>query len=159
VMSLDNMLAVGGAAHGNIALLLFGLALSMPIIIFASGLIVALLHRLPWLLYVGAAILVYTAARLLLEDPLLRPHYPHTAIFTWAATLLMLVGVVGLAYWRNRRQSAAAPDAEREVAAPTPTAPADQPDPAPMEPKTLDSGRHSEQDVPRPDEGYARRAR
>lgn len=159
VMSLDNMLAVGGAAHGNIALLLFGLALSMPIIVFASGLIVALLHRLPWLLYVGAAILVYTAARLLLEDPLLRPHYPHTAVFTWGATLLMLVGVVGLAYWRNRKNAAGSPRAEQETTPPTLTVPAQLPDPAPVDPITLDSGQRGEPGTPRPAVPKWRRAR
>jgi len=114
VMSLDNMLAVGGAAHGNLGLLVFGLALSMPIIVFASGLIVAILRRLPWLLYVGAAILTYTATRLLLEDPLVRPLYPHTPAFAWAGTLLALAGVLGLAYWRNRGQVAVTPGAARE---------------------------------------------
>jgi YjbE family integral membrane protein len=106
VMSLDNMLAVGGTAHGNIALLLFGLALSMPIIIFASALIAAVLDRLPWLLYVGAAILTYTAARMLLEDPLVRPLYPYTPVLTWASILLAFTVVLSLARWRNRRDTA-----------------------------------------------------
>src|SRR4029079_4341779 len=55
IMSLDNILAVGGAAHGNLALLLFGLALSMPIIMFGSNLVALLMNRLPWLVYLGSA--------------------------------------------------------------------------------------------------------
>jgi YjbE family integral membrane protein len=124
VMSLDNMLAVGGVAHGNIALLLFGLALSMPIIVFASGLIARLLNRLPWLLYLGAAILAYTAVGMVLEDPLVRPLYPHTAAFAWAANLLAIAGVLGLAYWRNRREAAAPRSAERRGAPHAPALPA-----------------------------------
>lgn len=114
VMSLDNMLAVGGVAHGNLALLLFGLALSMPIIVFASGLIAAILDRLPWLLYLGSAILIYTAAGMLLEDPLVRPLYPHAAVVPWACTVLALAGVLGVAYWRNRRDSASLDGAEQD---------------------------------------------
>jgi YjbE family integral membrane protein len=131
IMSLDNMLAVGGAAHGNIALLLFGLALSMPIIVFASGLIAGILDRLPWLLYLGAAILAYTAAGMLLEDPLVRPLYPHTAAFSWAGSALAVAGVLGLAYWRNRRH-VAADCAEQKEAAHPPALPARQHDIGPL---------------------------
>ncbi|HEY8285979.1 MAG TPA: TerC family protein [Chloroflexota bacterium] len=148
VMSLDNMVAVGGAAHGNIGLLLFGLALSMPIIIFASGLIVALLHRLPWLLYVGAAILTYTAARLLLEDPLVRPLYPHLPAFNWASTLLLIAGVLGLAYWRNCRPIAGSRGADQEGMT---HLPARQPDSAPAVHATLELRLVGEHGAPRPD--------
>lgn len=113
VMSLDNMLAVGAVARGNLALLLLGLALSMPIIIFASGLIAGLLDRLPWLLYLGSAILAYTAARMVLEDPYVRPHYPHLAAATVAGTLLPIAAVLGPAYWRNRRPPEGPPGVEQ----------------------------------------------
>ncbi|MGA8941890.1 MAG: TerC family protein [Thermoactinomyces sp.] len=69
VMSLDNVLAVAGAAHGNVFLVLFGLALSIPIIMWGSSLIARLLNRLPWLVYVGAAILGFTGGQLIVEDP------------------------------------------------------------------------------------------
>ena len=70
VMSLDNMLAVGGAAHGSLLLLLFGLALSIPILLLGSGLVARLMNRLPWLVWLGAAILVWTAIGMILHDPL-----------------------------------------------------------------------------------------
>jgi YjbE family integral membrane protein len=105
VMSLDNMLAVGGVAHGNLVLLLFGLGFSIPILIFASGLIAHILNRLPWLLYIGSAILAYTAAGMLLEDPLVQPHLPDTAAFAWVGTLVLIGVALGAAHWRNRRQA------------------------------------------------------
>ena len=61
VMSLDNILAVGGAAHGDLYLLLFGLGLSLPILLFGSSIVARMMNRLPILVYIGAAILVITA--------------------------------------------------------------------------------------------------
>ncbi|HET7034548.1 MAG TPA: TerC family protein [Thermomicrobiaceae bacterium] len=74
VMSLDNMLAVGGAAHGSLLLLLFGLALSVPILLLGSGLVARLMNRLPWLVWLGAAILVWTAIGMILDDPLVEQY-------------------------------------------------------------------------------------
>lgn len=68
VMSLDNILAVGGAAHGSVELLLFGLLLSMPLLLFGSSLIARLMNRLPWLTLVGAMVLTVTAARMIVDD-------------------------------------------------------------------------------------------
>jgi YjbE family integral membrane protein len=69
VMSLDNILAVGGAAHGDIALLLFGLALSMPLITFGSGFVAWSLDRLPILIFVGAGVLAKVAGEMIGHDP------------------------------------------------------------------------------------------
>ena len=101
IMSLDNILAVGGAAHGNVPLLLVGLGLSIPLILFGSSLVAAVMNRLPWLVYGGAAILVYTAVEMLLDDPVLRPYYPHAAWFEWGTILVVMLGILGLGYWRN----------------------------------------------------------
>jgi YjbE family integral membrane protein len=69
VMSLDNVVAVAASAHGNVFLVLFGLALSIPIIMWGSGLVAKVMNRIPWLMYVGSAILGYTAGSLIVEDP------------------------------------------------------------------------------------------
>jgi YjbE family integral membrane protein len=115
VMSLDNILAVGGAAHGSVALLLFGLALSMPIILFGSGLVAALMNRLPWLVYVGAGVLVYTAAEMILEDPLLSPYLPHAAWFEWGMVALLVGGVLALGHWLGVRRGPAVGRSKYEV--------------------------------------------
>jgi YjbE family integral membrane protein len=104
VMSLDNILAVGGAAHGNLALLIFGLCLSMPIILFGSGLVATLMNRLPWLVYLGAAVLVYTGVEMILKDALVRPLYPHVAWFEVTVILLVVAATLGLAHWLNKRR-------------------------------------------------------
>ena len=70
-MSLENILGVGAAAHGNIALLLFGLGLSIPIVLFGSGLVVGLLDRFPQATWVGVLAILWTAADLIVSEPAL----------------------------------------------------------------------------------------
>lgn len=106
VMSLDNILAVGGASHGQIELLLFGLVLSMSLILFGSNLIAILMGRLPWLVYIGAAILVYTATEMVFSDPILDRFLPDATAVQWAIIALLIVATLGLAYWRNERHGA-----------------------------------------------------
>ena len=71
VMSLDNILAVGAASDGHIWLLVFGLLLSIPILLFGSSVVARVLTNYPFLVFVGAAILVWTAVEMLLEDPII----------------------------------------------------------------------------------------
>jgi|SRR6185437_497609 len=92
VMSLDNMLAIGGAAHGSIELLLFGLGLSMPFILLGSNYLARLLNRFPWLMIGGSGVLAVTAARMIVDDKLVDgaiSESVHLPIFV----LLSVVGV------------------------------------------------------------------
>ncbi|MBW4080108.1 TerC family protein [Paenibacillus sp. S150] len=68
IMSLDNVLAIAGVAKGDLALIVIGIALSIPIVVWGSGIIVGWLHRFPVLVYIGAYILAYTAGDMLLQD-------------------------------------------------------------------------------------------
>jgi YjbE family integral membrane protein len=68
-MALDNMLAVGGASHGNLLLLLFGLGLSIPFIVFTSNLLSILMDRYPVIIYIGAAILGKVGGEMMITDP------------------------------------------------------------------------------------------
>jgi YjbE family integral membrane protein len=68
-MSLDNILAVAGASHGNFALLLFGLGLSIPLVIFASSLISKLMERFKIVVWIGALILGKVAGEMIATDP------------------------------------------------------------------------------------------
>jgi YjbE family integral membrane protein len=68
-MSLDNMLAVGGASHGNMFLLLFGLGLSIPFIVFTSNLLSTLMDKYPVIIYAGAAILGKVGGEMMITDP------------------------------------------------------------------------------------------
>ncbi|HEY6280190.1 MAG TPA: TerC family protein [Burkholderiales bacterium] len=71
VMSLDNVIGVAAAAKGNITLLILGLAISIPLIVFGSTLVLKLMQRLPVIITLGAALLGYIAGDMLVSDPLL----------------------------------------------------------------------------------------
>ncbi|GJM81308.1 hypothetical protein HMSSN139_38040 [Paenibacillus sp. HMSSN-139] len=73
IMSLDNVLAIAALAEGDVSILVIGIAISIPIVVWGSNLIADWLHRLPILVYAGAGILGYTAGEMLLQDPQLGP--------------------------------------------------------------------------------------
>lgn len=78
VMSLDNMLAVAGAGGENFMLLLFGLMFSIGIIMFFSSIIAQLMNRYHWIVYVGAAILAYTAGEMMIGDREIASYFART---------------------------------------------------------------------------------
>ena len=82
VMSLDNVLAIAGAAHGKPWLIVFGLALSIPMIVGGATLIISLLTRFPALVWAGAALLGWIAGELIVGERLLAPVYAG-----WAGSL------------------------------------------------------------------------
>jgi YjbE family integral membrane protein len=102
VMSLDNILAVGGAAHGELWLLLFGLALSMPLITFGSGFVAWALDRAPWLMFVGGAVLAKVAGEMISHDPYTKtlvsgfPFFEQTITLPLFGTMTMLEVVLEL---------------------------------------------------------------
>ena len=71
VMSLDNVLAIAAVAKGELALIVLGLLMSVPLIIFGSNLVLALMNRVPAFIWIGCALLGYVAAEILVSDPLL----------------------------------------------------------------------------------------
>lgn len=108
VMSLDNILAVGGAAHGHLGLLLFGLAFSIPLLLLGSELVARVLGRLPILVYVGVIVLVITAVGMILEDEIV--HDLH-AFATWETALITVVvsAIIVFLGWRAQRQASSIP--------------------------------------------------
>jgi YjbE family integral membrane protein len=68
IMSLDNVLAVAAAAHGDMTLVVFGIALSIPIVVWGSGLLATLMNRFIWIIWIGGAILGYVAGEMILKD-------------------------------------------------------------------------------------------
>lgn len=76
-MSLDNVLAIGGAANGRIELIIFGLVLSIPIILFGSQFVANLMKKHAIVIYIGGAILIHTAFGMIFEDKLIIQYIPH----------------------------------------------------------------------------------
>jgi YjbE family integral membrane protein len=108
IMSLDNILAVGGAAHGHLGLLIFGLALSIPILLFGSSLIARAIDSYPILNYIGSGILVATAARMFFEDDVVHDYIAVDLPVEIAIIAAVTAIVLGISYWRNRRAHTAA---------------------------------------------------
>jgi YjbE family integral membrane protein len=103
VMSLDNILAVGGAAHGQLLLLLFGLALSMPLITVGSGAVAWALDRLPWLIYLGSGVLAWTAGAMMVEDPYFHSYLGEVDSLELILPALLTVAVLAIGWLLRRR--------------------------------------------------------
>jgi predicted tellurium resistance membrane protein TerC len=103
VMGLDNVLAVAGAAHGSIVLVVAGLVISIPIVVWGSTLILHWIERFPALLYVGGAVLAWTAAKMMVSEPLVEDHLG--APLKTAVYVGVIAGVVGIAALKSRRQA------------------------------------------------------
>lgn len=101
-MSVENVLGVGGAAHGDLPLLAFGLILSIPIVLFGSGIIAGVLDRAPRLIWLGALALIWTSADMILGDPAVDPHIADHWAISAGLALLILAAVQGALLLRRR---------------------------------------------------------
>lgn len=111
VMSLDNVIAIAVAARGSYALLMFGLAVSIPLIMAGAALVMSLLEKYPFVVWAGAALLGWIAGEIIAKDPLFAAHLdPATAHAVWiAAAACGALFVVGIGLLR-RRMNRRAPD-------------------------------------------------
>ncbi|OUM04100.1 TerC family protein [Variovorax sp. JS1663] len=118
VMSLDNVVGVAAAAKGNVPLLVFGLVISIPLIIFGSTLILKLMDRFPIIIVLGAALLGWVAGEMAVSDPAIAGfmadyHTLHTVVPAIGAAAVVAVGK-----WLSSRR----PPREEAPAAASPTA-------------------------------------
>ena len=99
VMSLDNVLAVAAAARGNLLLVVFGIALSLPLVVWGSGLLADLMHRFTWIVWVGGGILGYVAAEMIVEDPTLKRWLGEAVEALSVLPALLGVVMTALGWW------------------------------------------------------------
>jgi YjbE family integral membrane protein len=103
VMSLDNVLAVAGAAHGNLVLVVFGIALSLPLVVWGSGLLARLMNRYPWIIWLGGGILGYVAGEMILKDDLVREWLGEAPqLLQYALPVALAIVLTGLGWWFAR---------------------------------------------------------
>jgi len=103
VMGVDNVLAVGGAAQGSMLLVLIGLAVSIPIVIWGSTLVLRWVERFPAILWLGAAVLGWTAAKMIASEPLIKPWLDgHTPVRT-AIYVAIVGGLIAVPMWRSSK--------------------------------------------------------
>jgi len=104
MMSLDNVIAVAGTAHGNIVLLIFGLLLSMPLLMTTGGAISLLIDRFRWLVFLGAAVIVFAGTRMIFEDRFIEPLFPMPLAIVLVVSILVGIAVPALFFWLNKRK-------------------------------------------------------
>jgi len=114
VMSLDNMLGVAGAARGKLSLVVLGLLISIPIMVLGSALILKLVDRYSFVIYVGAGVLGWTAGDMVTDEPLLESAVSFAPWVEWAVQVTVVVGVLMAGFLHNR----AAARAERTAPGP-----------------------------------------
>ncbi len=114
-MSLDNVLAVAGASHGNLSLLIFGLVLSVPIVVFTSNLLSILMDKFPIIILLGAALLGWVGGEMILTDPFIEKWIHPGKIVEYSIQLAFAVGVVMTGkIWLRWRFSKLAQDPETQ---------------------------------------------
>lgn len=89
IMSLDNVLAVGGASHGDLTLLIFGLLFSMPLLMIGSQVVAALIARFRWLSFLGAGVLAWVAGDMIGGEKLLKGFLPG-----YASTMISISAII-----------------------------------------------------------------
>ncbi|BCK86651.1 hypothetical protein MIZ01_0417 [Sideroxyarcus emersonii] len=108
VMSLDNVLGVAAAAHGNAMLLVFGLLVSIPLIAWSSQLVLKLIDRFPFIIYAGGALLGYVAGEMLVGEALFKPMLEAQHALHWLVPGACAVLVLAIGKWLALRMAAAA---------------------------------------------------
>ena len=107
VMGLDNVLGVAGAAAGSYVLVVLGLLISIPIMVWGSTLILRLVDRFPVIIYIGAAVLAWTAAKMLRHEPMLEDWMVIYPWLPWVLYTVIIGGVLLGGYLNNRGRGAA----------------------------------------------------
>ena len=106
LMGLDNVLAVAGAARGSFVLVVLGLLISIPIVVWGSTLILKWVDRFPAIIYLGAGVLAWTAAQMMLHEPVLAPFLHSKGMLKAAVYLVAVAGVLGAGFMVARRRHA-----------------------------------------------------
>ena len=107
LMGIDNVLGVAGAAHGAMDLVVIGLLVSVPIVVYGSSVVLKLVERFPIIIQLGAAVLAFTAAKMIVDEPLLNELFdpPAHAPLRWALYVVSVAGVCGAGWWMTRIKS------------------------------------------------------
>ena len=109
-MSTDNVLAVAGASHGNPFLLIFGLIVSIPFVVFTSNLLSILMDKYPIIILIGAAVLGRVGGEMMITDPFIGKFIHPNKIVEYAVQIVFAVGVIVVGklwmQWRSSTEEA-----------------------------------------------------
>jgi YjbE family integral membrane protein len=108
LMGVDNVLGIAGASHGSMDLVILGLLISVPIVVFGSQWVLKLIQRWPVIIQIGGAVLAWTAAQMIINEDLLAWLFEGTSwmqeLSRWVTYGVCIAGVLGLGYLTSRRR-------------------------------------------------------
>lgn len=103
-MGLDNVIAVAGASGQHMILVVIGLFISVPIVVWGSTLFIKLLGRFPWIAYVGAAVLAYTASHMITEEPHFLAFFEEHSVIRILFIAIIVAAVLLSGYLKKEQQ-------------------------------------------------------
>jgi predicted tellurium resistance membrane protein TerC len=110
LMGVDNVLGVAGAAHGAFDLVVIGLLVSVPIVVLGSTVVLKLVERFPAIIMLGAAVLAFTAAKMIVGEALLAsvfgPDAAWGTLLEWVLVAVSIAGVLATGRWAAQRRTA-----------------------------------------------------
>jgi YjbE family integral membrane protein len=109
VMSLDNVLAVAAAAHGEMALVVIGIGLSLPLVVWGSAVLSMCMERWPWIIWLGGGVLGYVAGEMIMRDVGAR-WFDLSHGWAVAVSLVLAAFVAALGWWFQRNERRTLPE-------------------------------------------------
>lgn len=107
-MGLDNVIAVAGASEQHTVLVVIGLLISVPIVVWGSTLFIKLLDKFPWIAYLGAAVLAYTAAKMITEERHFLHFFETHLVLRYLMIAVVILAVLLAGYFKKRQHRKAA---------------------------------------------------
>jgi len=104
LMGMDNVLAIAGAADGNLLLVVIGLLISVPLVVVGSTMLLKLIERFHAIIYLGAAAIAFTAARMFEHDVLTSGWFNANVGLKYALDASLVLAICGGGWWARRRQ-------------------------------------------------------
>jgi YjbE family integral membrane protein len=101
-MGIDNVLAVAGAAGGSFVLVLIGLLISIPVVVWGSTIIIKFMEKYPIIIFIGAAVVTWTASKMIVKEPFLSGIFAKAWI-QYAFEFIVVVIVISIGYTKNKQ--------------------------------------------------------
>lgn len=119
LMGIDNVLGVAGAASGSFELVALGLMISIPIVVFGSQVVLKMVERWPLIIPLGGVVLAFTAAQMVVKEPLLDDLFDGATwahdLARWSVHVAFIAAIVVLSWWQHKRQNNTPSDQQLEM--------------------------------------------
>lgn len=111
-MGIDNVIAVAGASHGSMLLVILGLLISVPVIVWGSTLFIKLINKFTW---ISSGVLGYTAAKMITHEKAFEDFFKDNPVFYWSFLVLIIVLIIAAGLFTNSRRKQAVQEKSREA--------------------------------------------